>query len=315
MKMSKSKKVFNFFVMIIVVSLFAACSNEAGTQQSTPQKQESKQEPFERLVKVQYDIVLGSVNLIKAAFISAGTLKKGGHIVRRGEFLRLIASRYNVGWEAMLLANERFLQTKYQEVCSDLSRNFRNRRQDRGTRKGGQYYCNDRYNRPYGNTLRPGWRLAIPEKTAPTAIAEIVSKIKGDKIALVIDDTGSMSDDRQKVSEFYLAALRQYNKRIVGVWLYADNQVRKYEDGGIRLLTEGSYENTFGALTIAAREKPDAIILVTDEPGDDWQWSEVSSLPPVIGHCLPDSGTEGCRETIQRLATETRGQFVLGIKK
>jgi hypothetical protein len=238
------------------------------------------------------------------------------HKVRRGQNFQWIAGQHKVSWEAMLLVNEGFLRTKYTEVCGDLSRNFRHRRNDRGTHRGGLYYCNDRFVRPYGNTLRPGWELVIPTNTAPTNIGQAIAEIRGNKVALVIDDTGSMNDDRQRVSEFYLAAINQYGKRLSGVWLYADGRVRKYEAGGVRFLTEGGRENTFGALSEAAKVRPDAIVLVTDEPGDDWNWGEVRSLPPVVAHCLGDlgDGYRSCQSNLERLARETRGRYITGIR-
>lgn len=235
--------------------------------------------------------------------------------VQSGQYLQWIANKRGVGWESMLLANENFLRTKYDEVCDELSGRFRNRRRDGGAAKGGLYYCNDRFNRAYGNTLRPGWKLVVPASQAPADIATTIASIQGNKVALVIDDTGSMTEDRQRVSEFYLAAIRKYNKRLTGVWLYADGGVRKYEAGGVKFLTAGGLENTHGALSEAAKSRPDAIILVTDEPGDDWQWDEVKNLPPVYGHCLPDQGGYGCEESLRRLATEVRGsKYIRGVK-
>lgn len=257
----------------------------------------------------------GSPSLMQSSqTVVVGKKGQKTHRVKRGQFLRWIADEHNVGWEAMLLVNEGFLKTKYEEVCGDLSSGFRNRKGDRGRSKGGQFYCNDRYNRPYSNTLRPGWELIVPAATASLNVEAVVADIKGDKIALVIDDTGSMTDDRQKVGTFYLAAFRKYQKQLAGVWLYAEGKVRKYKGGGVEFLTDGDTENTFGALTAAAREKPDMIVLVTDEPGDDWQWDKVSDLPPVIAHCLPDQGEILCRENLQHLAQKTRGQYVEGIK-
>ena len=243
----------------------------------------------------------------------AGFAANKVHMVRRGQFLQWIAGQHNVSWPAMLLANESFLQTKYNEVCGDLSNNFRHRKGDRGTHKGGLFYCNDRFVRPYGNTLRPGWNLVVPTEVAPASIGALVAQIKGDKIALVIDDTGSMNDDRQRVSQFYLAAIRQYGKRLTGVWLYADGQVRRYEAGGVRFITNGNIENTFGALTEAVKSKPDAIVLVTDEPGDDWNWNALTGMPPVVAHCLPDQGQAFCQQNLQRLAQETHGRYITGV--
>ncbi len=239
--------------------------------------------------------------------------------VRRGDNLIAIAKAHQVDWQSMLYANEDYLKQKYEEVCGLLSERFRQRTGNPGRAKGGQMYCNDRYNRPYGNTLRPGWRLAIPTSTAPAAVEQIVSNIKGERIALVIDDTGSMGDKRQETALFYLAALRKFDKKIAGLYLFAGHEVRKYEAGGVKTLTDiqkmmetrGSRENTHQALREAATERPDTIILVSDEPGDDWSWDEVSKLPPVIAHCLPSLAGD-CRPNLQRLARVTRGQYVEG---
>ncbi len=234
--------------------------------------------------------------------------------VRRGEVLTTIAVANKVGIDSMMLANESYLRDKYKDVCGELSRSFRKRKADRGTRKGGLFYCNDRFKHPYGNTLQPGWTLTVPSDTAPTSVREAVANIKGKRIALVIDDTGSMNDDRRRVGQFYLSALRQYGKRLTHVWLYADGRVRKYNGGNVEFRTSGGQENTFGALKEASTEKPDAIILITDEPGDDWNWSDVKSLPPVIGHCLADRGIAYCEENLRRLQRETKGVYMSGLK-
>ncbi len=236
------------------------------------------------------------------------------HRVRRGENLTEIADRYKIGVESMMLANERYLQGRYKTACDDLSRNFRNRRRDRGTSGGGLFYCNDRFRRPYGNTLQSGWRLAVPSGISSQSVSEAVSRIRGNRIALVIDDSGSMTNDRERVAQFYLAALRQYGKRLTHVWLYADGKVRRYEGGNVEFLTSGTYENTYGALTAAAQEHPDAIVLVTDEPGDDWNWQGATGLPPVVGHCLADQGRTECAGTLRQLARVTQGQYLTGLQ-
>lgn len=230
------------------------------------------------------------------------------HVVQTGEFLRSIAGQYDVSWEAILLTNETYLQAQYEETCGSKPESYTNNARRRGT------FCNNRYHRPYGNTLKPGWKLNIPASTAPAAINAVVEAAHGDRIALVIDDTGSMNEDRQRVSAFYLAAIQQYSKRLTGVWLYADGVVRKYEGGNVRFSTSGNVENTFGALREAAATSPDTIILVTDEPGDDWDWSEVNRLPPVLAHCLKDGGTFLCEENLRRVAQETNGRYTAGIK-
>lgn len=231
------------------------------------------------------------------------------HKVVEGDFLRKIADKHKVSWEAVLLLNEDFLKKNYEKVCTKMGDKYRNNAHRSGV------FCNDRYNRAYGNTLMPGWQLKIPATTAPATINQAVSQIQGKRVALVIDDTGSLGNDRQLVSEWYLAAFRTHNKNIIGVWLYADGQVRHYTDSaGVQLKTMGNFENTHGALRVAAVEKPDSIILVTDEPGDDWMWPAVRNLPPVVAHCLPDRATISCEPNLRRLAVETHGQYMSGLK-
>jgi hypothetical protein len=227
---------------------------------------------------------------------------KVDHVVRKGDCLRLIADKHGVSWEQVLLANEAFLRRKYDETCASLPSKYRNSRKRKGL------FCNDRYRKPYANTLLPGWTLSIPKGKAPAAINEAVLKA-GDRIALVIDDTGSMRDDTQRVSQLYLAAMRDNRKKIAGVFLYADGAVRRYKAGSVQFLKSGDRENTYGALCEAAKLSPDAIVLVTDEPGDDWQWP-AKGLPPVIAHCIPDRNAAGCESNLQRLARDTGGSYV-----
>lgn len=231
------------------------------------------------------------------------------HVVAKGEFLKKIAADYGVSWEEILLQNERFLKDKYEEVCDQFSKRYRNNPRRRGL------FCNDRYNRPYGNTLIPGWTLVIPAGNAPEEIDKVVERISGKRIAIVIDDTGSMENDRRAVGQFYLAAMRKYRKNVVGVWLYADGEVRKYDGGSVKILQEvsqtvGSLENTHLALREAAKARPDTIVLVTDEPGDDWEWNKLK-LPKVIAHCIPnEAGDCECEDNLKRLVVKVGGEYV-----
>src|SRR3989338_5847293 len=231
------------------------------------------------------------------------------HTVVRGDWLRNIAPRYkNVGWESLLLRNEPFLQAKYEEVCGKLNERYTNNPKRHGT------FCNERYNRPYGNTLVPGWVLAIPSGSAPQQIQDAVITSTGQKVALVIDDSGSMNDDRTRVALMYDAALRKHGKNLIGVWLYADGQVRHYSEGNVELHTTGNVENTWNALSEAAKEKPDTIILVTDEVGDDWPadlkkagtgW--FTKMQPVVATCLPPYE---CEVTLNALVNAFGGKYV-----
>ncbi len=231
------------------------------------------------------------------------------HIVQSGDFLQKIAKDYGyeyVSWEDILLTNEAYLQGQYQATCGRKADSYRNDPARSGT------YCNDLYNRPYGNTLQSGWTLTIPAATAPAEVREAITAIAapGDKVALVIDDTGSMDDDTKTVARFYSAALQEHGNDIVGVWLYADGNVRRYRAGSVEYRRTGDLENTYGALLEAADESPDVIVLVTDEPGDDWNWSEADDLPKVIAHCIEDVGRSLCGPNLRRLATLTGGQYV-----
>ncbi len=255
------------------------------------------------------------------------------HTVAKGEFLMEIAPKYGVGWEEILLANEEFLKNSYEAACKGhkekeeqkLEKANKKSAKGRGGlpgkgKKGKRvaakksYFCNEKYNRPYGNTLLPGWVITVPAKSAPPMISAIVANIVGKRVALVVDDTGSMNNDIAEVGQFYMAAVREAGKELVGVWLFADGVVRKYDAGGVRFLTQGNFENTYGALSAAAKESPDVIILVTDEPGDDWNWKETKKLPPVVGHCLPEDGRYLCERNLTLVAQDTGGRYVQGIK-
>jgi hypothetical protein len=225
------------------------------------------------------------------------------HVVRRGDFLKNIAPRYeNVGWESILVRNEDFLKSMYERTCGD--------RRDRNLPGRRGLFCNDRYNRPYGNTLMPGWELVIPAADAPQEIVDVVRRTEGQKVALVIDDTGSMRDDNRTVALYYDAALRDHGRDIVAVCLYADDDVRCVDAGNVGFRTVGEVENTWGALQAAADYNPDVIFLITDEAGDDWPRTWLfKSLPPVVATCLDDGGFQ-CEQTLGELVTEFGGEYV-----
>jgi hypothetical protein len=234
---------------------------------------------------------------------TSGNAPAKGYTVVRGDYINKIAERNSVNPEAVLLLNESYLKERYAEACAKVPESKRNDR----SRKG--LFCNETYNRPWGNTLMAGWTIQIPLNTAPKEIQDAVGNISGKNIAIVIDDTGSMSEDRQMAGQLYSAAVRTAGKNLTGIWLYADGKVRKYNDGQVEYLTTGSLENTFSALKEAANDGPDAIVLITDEPGDDWKWDEVKDLPPVIGHCIRDGGTYQCEQNLKKLAAETKGEY------
>lgn len=230
------------------------------------------------------------------------------HRVARNEYINLIATKYtNVGGPEIVLANEEFLKAKYEEVCDDLSARYRKNSRRHGT------FCNDRYNRPYQNTLLPGWQLRIPGGKAPRSIEQaIVNMGNGKTVALVIDDTGSIQNDRLAVATFYTAALHKYGKSLKSICLYNGAEPRCISPEAnleYAMKTSGGYENTHRALNKAAESNPDAIILITDERGEDWNWNNIK-LPPVIGTCIPDQDLVACEENLRRLAKMTNGQYV-----
>jgi hypothetical protein len=227
------------------------------------------------------------------------------HVVQRGDFLKNIAPRYqNVGWESILVANEGFLKAMYDQTCSRVPESRRNLPGRSGL------FCNDRYNRPYGNTLMPGWKLAIPTADAPQEIVAVVQRTQGQKVALVIDDTGSMANDNRTVALYYDVALRDHGRDIVAVCLYADDEVRCVDEGNVGFRTVGEVENTWGALQAAADYNPDVIFLITDEEGDDWPRTWLfKSLPPVVATCLSDGGFQ-CEAALQELVAEFGGEYV-----
>lgn len=235
------------------------------------------------------------------------------YVVKKGDYLVKIGIDLGVPWEAIFLANETALAERAEARCSKLSPGYTNRR----SRKG--HYCNERLHfngKPMvaPNSLQPGDVLVIPSvsaSAAPTEITSAVSSIKGNSVVLVIDDTGSMGDTRAVVSSWYMSEVARSGKKIVKVILFADGYVRELDPSGqIDLNTTGDVENTYSALKTAAQYRPDAIVLVTDEPGDDWNgFSGIESLPPVVTHSLDQSADENLRE----VASRTGGTFVSGI--
>lgn len=257
--------------------------------------------------------------LALVAFALTAKAEESVHLVKKGQHLTWIAKKNNVGREAMILANEAQLAAAYDKYCGKLSQEFRTRAKNEGKNKGGLYYCNDTYRRSYANTLRPGMRLIIPQDTAPASVEDVVSKIRGERIAVVIDETGSTDNKRRMIGQYYLAALRQKARSITGIYLFSGpGRVRKIDAVGVTDLANamhnrGGTENTHEALRSAALDKPDAIILVTDEQGDDWDWSIVRSLPSVYAHCLPDPKYPSCEANLRRLADQTGGSYSHGL--
>lgn len=229
------------------------------------------------------------------------------YAVKPGEYIITIAAAQGVPWESIVIANESMLKANTARYCASKSDTYKNRRGRRG------HFCNyrvyDQNGQPlvFANTLMPGDVLQIPSRTAPAQIQQAITNVKGNNIVVVIDDTGSMMNDRERVAAWYMQAVRNSGKQIAKVLLYADGFVRVLEAGEVNFQTAGGYENTRAALERAAAYNPDAIVLVTDEPGDDWNnfWN-LHLLPPVIAHSLDPSADAN----LAKVARITRGQLL-----
>lgn len=228
------------------------------------------------------------------------------HIVQKGEYIIKIAKEQGVPWEAIVLLNEESLRKNADERC----KNFKTSYTENPIRHG--HYCNKLVKDTSGrslvgaNTLQPGDTLLIPPKVSATEIASAVNAVAGKRIVLVIDDTGSMDDDRQRVSAAYMQAIANSGREIVRVLLFADNQIREYDIERPIFYTTGNRENTRAAIERANTFQPDAIVLVTDEPGDDWDPLYDLVSVPIIAHSLDPSADE----MLRRVADHTHGQFL-----
>lgn len=216
-----------------------------------------------------------------------------------------IAPKHNVPWEAIAVVNESELARVNAERCAQLSKGYTNSR----SRKG--HYCNQTVvvsGKPMVdlNSLQPGDKLRIPLTRHPV-VDQVIAAIPGRSIAIVIDDTGSMSNDRAQVSAWYMRASHEIGKDILTVVLFADGNVRQFKSTGeVTFAVTGNFENTRNGLEIAAAAKPDAIVLVSDEPGDDWNGFKDLTFPPVYAHSLDGSS----HENLRRVASATGGQFM-----
>ncbi|MFA4845868.1 MAG: LysM peptidoglycan-binding domain-containing protein [Patescibacteria group bacterium] len=227
------------------------------------------------------------------------TVQSGDSIIGK------IAPKFQVPWEAIAVVNEAHLAQVNDVRCNELSDRY-----TQSWRRQG-HYCNERVvvgGKPMVNlnSLQPGDELVIPLTSHPV-VDQVVTNIPGRSIAIVIDDTGSMGNDLIQVSAWYMRASGQFGKKITAVVLYADGHVRQFTNTGeVTFTTSGVLENTRNALETAAQSNPDAIVLVSDEPGDDWKDFHGLTLPPVYAHSLDGIS----HENLRRVATMTGGRFM-----
>lgn len=242
------------------------------------------------------------------------------YTVKPGDFLIKIADDHQLPWQALMLENEPILAQNAKD-CYDLpadyvagQREVKKRGKVKKVERSG-YYCNSAMTlegQPMisANSLEPGDVLHIPIAAPPAYVASAVASLDGQNIVIVVDDTGSMSEERQQVSAWFMAATENSGKSITKVVLYADGNVRELEPSGVEFLTSGQMENTCGALLTALGYNPDAIVLVSDEPGDDWSGWRCNlgqfRLPPVVAYSLDRSADEN----LKAVADRTGGIFL-----
>lgn len=237
------------------------------------------------------------------------------YVVKRGDTLTAIAQSHGVSVAEILRANGTYLLQKYGRVCGKKSAAYR----ESETRKG--FFCNERKvarDPVHANTLMAGWSLSMPANE-PTSkqITDVVRTVSARSVALVVDATGSMGGNIQRVANEYQAALRMFGKSVSGVWFFADGKVWSVESDRFveRYHPSGSFENTSQALAVATAARPELIILITDEPGDDWDDAPGTNGVPVIAHCLPEngnlSGVYTCSSTLRALVMRVPGSVYM----
>lgn len=228
------------------------------------------------------------------------------HTIKPGEYIITVAAKYGVPWQSVVEANFAMLtdRARLDKLCGNLSAKYRRSAGRRG------HFCNELVvvggQRMLGpNTLQVGEVIRVPTVMTPPEVQASVARIPGTRVVIVVDDTGSMQDDHRTVMQWYIQAAQ--SKNVVRVLTYADNHVRVYDNaGGVQFQTVGQIENTRAALERAMDFNPDMIVLVTDEPGDDWRNFKNLKLAPVIAHSLhPDA--DGNLRTVARI---TGGNFL-----
>jgi hypothetical protein len=142
---------------------------------------------------------------------------------------------------------------------------------------------------------------------APAAPAPVVDVLPDSEVVIVIDDTASMDDKRPKVYAWYLAEVKRLGGKVTNVVLFGGAGIRHSRPETVEFKSVGSAENIRAALESANMANPTAkvIILIADEPGDDWgDWK--LNLPPVIAHSL-DLDADAALEYLAKI---TKGRFV-----
>lgn len=241
-------------------------------------------------------------------------------VIQQGDYLAKIARQpgLNMPLDDLVEINEDVLApvATYEGKCGELSVSYR-----KNPRRNG-HFCNDGLESPWANTLVAGEVVYVPagfgsagsSAISPDIAREVnrsVSQIQGEKIVLVVDDTGSTEDDRVAISNLYQQLLG--SGRVIRVVTYADGDVRDFRPGNVQYQHTGGTENTRAALLHAKTFGADHIVLISDEPGDDWGGRITAmGLPPVTAHCLRSDYGHECEVTLNDLAKATGGEYIAG---
>lgn len=240
----------------------------------------------------------------------SGVSQASEYIVQKGDSIEGVARKFDLVPKELFKANEKALQ-EAAATC-------------RPSRRSG-YFCNSRRANTtwsmIANTLPLGQKLTIPGGgyvyggSIPTinpamsaAVAEMIADPTKKRVAIIVDETGSMGGNALALLRLYRETVRAHaDKTITGVWLFRDGQVRRVEPDAFeaQYKPQGYVENTYASLLDAQKSNPDILVLITDEPGDDWpaDW-KLKLTSAVIAHCLPEGGRKGefsCRHTLKAL--------------
>ncbi len=145
-----------------------------------------------------------------------------------------------------------------------------------------------------------------PVAQVPAAPVQVADPLVGE-VVIVVDDTSSMDDTRPRLYAWYLAEIKEREGKVLDVVLYGGAGIRHFTPESVEFLGVGDLENTRAALESAAMGNTDvkSIVLISDEPGDDWgDWK--LNLPPVVAHSLDPSADKA----LEYLAKITGGRFV-----
>lgn len=304
-------------ILLLAVSatmLITACSDE--------QTVKSKNPIATGKITTSVPVNTKVVDTKPAQAVTSAAVKK--HTVKKGEFLNAIADRYGVEREALILANAKMLINEYEDACE---------RAHKKVRKSKSLFCNENYKRSWSNTLLPGWKIKIPVVTNTSTemttafgtekVAAITTAVSGlggnDSLSVLLDVSGSMGSKRQMVAQYVMDTLKASGKKFAGLYVYSA-EVRSInnaiDEPSLREALTASYspsvvgdtsvENTHKALKyVFADKKATHVLVISDEVGNDWNWSTVKDMKNIIAVCVSNTqGQEPCNDSFKKLSKE-----------